>query len=116
VASGPFYGFNRPGAKVSEGAIRNWWRQGMMGGTKAQYDCIRAFSQTDFTDDLKQIAVPVLIMHGDDDQVVPIAGSALRAIELVKHGTLKVYEGLSHGMCTTHPDVINRDLLEFIES
>jgi len=116
VASGPFYGFNRPGAKVSEGAIRNWWRQGMMGGTKPQYDCIRAFSQTDFTDDLKQIAVPVLIMHGDDDQVVPIAGSALRAIELVKHGTLKVYEGLSHGMCTTHPDVINRDLLEFIES
>jgi non-heme chloroperoxidase len=116
VASGPFYGFNRPGAKVSEGAIRNWWRQGMMGGTKPQYDCIRAFSQTDFTDDLKQIAVPVLIMHGDDDQVVPIAGSALRAIKLVKHGTLKVYEGLSHGMCTTHPDVINRDLLEFIES
>ena len=116
VASGPFYGFNRPGAKVSEGAIRNWWRQGMMGGTKPQYDCIRAFSQTDFTDDLKQIAVPVLIMHGDDDQVVPIAGSALRAVNLVKHGTLKVYEGLSHGMCTTHPDVINRDLLEFIES
>ena len=116
VASGPFYGFNRPGAKVSEGAIRNWWRQGMMGGTKPQYDCIRAFSQTDFTNDLKQIAVPVLIMHGDDDQVVPIAGSALRAVKLVKHGTLKVYEGLSHGMCTTHPDVINRDLLEFIES
>ena len=116
LPAGPFYGYNRPGAKPSEGIIQNWWRQGMMGSAKAHYDGIVAFSQTDFTDDLKQIAVPVLIMHGDDDQVVPIAGSALRAIKLVKHGTLKVYEGFPHGMCTTHPDVINRDLLEFIES
>jgi len=115
VASGPFYGFNRPGAKVSEGAIRNWWRQGMMGGHKPQYDCIKAFSETDFTEDLKMIDVPVLIMHGDDDQVVPIADAALLSIKLVKNGTLKVYKGLPHGMCTTHPDVINPDLLAFIE-
>jgi len=116
VASGPFYGFNREGAKVSEGAIRNWWRQGMMGGTKAHYDCIKAFSETDFTDDLKAIDVPVLIMHGDDDQIVPIADAALLSIKLVKHGTLKVYEGYPHGMCTTHPDVINQDLLAFFKS
>jgi non-heme chloroperoxidase len=116
VASGPFYGFNREGAKVSEGAIRNWWRQGMMGGTKAHYDCIQAFSETDFTDDLKAIDVPVLIMHGDDDQIVPIADAALLSIKLVKHGTLKVYEGYPHGMCTTHPDVINQDLLTFFKS
>ncbi len=115
VASGPFYGFNRPGAKISEGAIRNWWRQGMMGGTKAHYDCIKAFSETDFTEDLKQIDVPVLIMHGDDDQIVPIADSALLSAKLVKNGTLKVYKGLPHGMCTTHPDIINPDILAFIQ-
>ncbi len=114
VPSGPFYGFNRPGAPVSQGAIWNWYRQGMMGGAKAHYDCIKAFSETDFTADLKAIEVPVLIMHGTDDQIVPIADSALRAITLLKHGTLKTYEGLSHGMCTTHPDVINADLLAFI--
>jgi non-heme chloroperoxidase len=116
VASGPFYGFNRDGAKVSEGVIRNWWRQGMMGGTKAHYDCIKAFSETDFTDDLKAIEVPVLIMHGDDDQIVPIADAALLSIRLVKHGTLKVYKGYPHGMCTTQPDVINQDLLAFFKS
>jgi non-heme chloroperoxidase len=115
VPSGPFYGYNREGAKVSQGTIRNWWRQAMMGGHKAQYDCIKAFSETDFTEDLKQIEVPVLIMHGSDDQIVPIADSALLAIKLVRNGTLKVYEGLPHGMCTTHPEVINPDLLAFIQ-
>ena len=114
VASGPFYGFNRPGAKVSEGLVRNWWRQGMMGGAQAHYACIEAFSETDFTEDLKAIDVPVLIMHGDDDQVVPIAASALLAAKLVRNGTLKVYEGLPHGMFATHPETINRDLLDFI--
>jgi non-heme chloroperoxidase len=114
VASGPFYGFNRPGAKVSEGIIRNWWRQGMMGGTKAHYDCIKAFSETDFTEDLKAIDVPVLFMHGSDDQIVPIDDSALLAVKLVRNGTLKVYDGLPHGMCTTHPDIINPELLAFI--
>lgn len=114
VASGPFYGFNRPGAKVSEGIIRNWWRQGMMGGTKAHYDCIKAFSETDFTEDLKTIDVPVLFMHGSDDQIVPIDDSAVLAVKLVRNGTLKVYDGLPHGMCTTHPDIINPDLLAFI--
>ncbi|MGE5714515.1 MAG: alpha/beta fold hydrolase [Betaproteobacteria bacterium] len=116
VPAGPFYGFNRPGAKVSPGVIDNWWRQGMAGGIKAQYDCIKAFSETDFTDDLKRIAVPTLVMHGDDDQIVPIADSALLAIKLLKHGTLEVYPGLPHGMCTTHPDTINSDLLEFIRA
>ncbi|MGX9573847.1 alpha/beta fold hydrolase [Mesorhizobium sp. f-mel] len=116
VPAGPFYGFNREGAKVSQGAVDNWWRQGMMGGAKAHYDCIEAFSETDFTEDLKKIDVPVLIMHGDDDQIVPIADSALLAAELVKHGTLKVYKGLPHGMCTTHPEIINPDLLAFIQS
>ncbi|TJW42425.1 MAG: alpha/beta hydrolase, partial [Mesorhizobium sp.] len=96
-------------------AVDNWWRQGMMGGAKAHYDCIEAFSETDFTEDLRRIDVPVLIMHGDDDQIVPIADSALLAAELVKHGTLKVYEGLPHGMCTTHPEIINPDLLAFIK-
>ncbi|TIQ20408.1 MAG: alpha/beta hydrolase [Mesorhizobium sp.] len=115
VPAGPFYGFNREGAKVSQGAVDNWWRQGMMGGAKAHYDCIEAFSETDFTEDLRRIDVPVLIMHGDDDQIVPIADSALLAAELVKHGTLKVYEGLPHGMCTTHPEIINPDLLAFIK-
>jgi len=116
VASGPFYGFNRPGAAVSDGVIRNWWRQGMMGGTKAHYDCIKAFSETDFTDDLKAIEQPVLVMHGDDDQIVPIADAALLSIKLLKNGTLKVYPGFPHGMCTTHADVINADLLAFIRS
>ena len=116
VPAGPFYGFNRPNAKVSEGVIDNWWRQGMMGGAKAHYDCIKAFSETDFTGDLKAIEAPVLIMHGDDDQIVPIADSAILAAKLVKNGTLKVYPGLPHGMCTTHPDLINPDLLRFFKS
>ncbi|RWO08422.1 MAG: alpha/beta hydrolase [Mesorhizobium sp.] len=115
VPAGPFYGFNREGAKVSQGAVDNWWRQGMMGGAKAHYDCIEAFSETDFTEDLTKIDVPVLIMHGDDDQIVPIADSALLAAELVRQGTLKVYRGLPHGMCTTHPEIINPDLLAFIQ-
>jgi non-heme chloroperoxidase len=114
VPAGPFYGFNRDGAKISQGIIDNWWRQGMMGGTKAHYDCIKAFSETDFTEDLKKIDIPVLVMHGDDDQIVPIEDSALLAAKLLKHATLKVYKGLPHGMCTTHPEVINPDLLEFI--
>jgi non-heme chloroperoxidase len=116
VPAGPFYGFNRPGASVSQGLIDNWWRQGMMGGAKAQYDCIKAFSETDFTEDLKAIDVPVLIMHGEDDQIVPIDDSARLAIKLVKKGTLKTYPGLSHGMAATHPDQINADLLAFIRS
>jgi non-heme chloroperoxidase len=115
IPSGPFYGFNRPGAKVSEGIIRNWWRQGMMGSVKAHAECVKAFSETDFTDDLKSVDVPVLLMHGTDDQVVPIADSALIGITLLKHGTLKTYEGYPHGMCTTHADVINPDLLAWIE-
>jgi non-heme chloroperoxidase len=115
VAAGPFYGFNRPGAKVSEPVVDNWWRQGMMGGTKAHYDCIKAFSETDFTEDLKSVDVPVLLMHGEDDQIVPIADSALVGIKLLKNGTLKTYPGLPHGMCTTHPEIINPDLLAFIK-
>ncbi|MGE0224090.1 MAG: alpha/beta fold hydrolase [Acetobacteraceae bacterium] len=110
----PFYGYNREGAAVSEGVKENWWRQGMMGGIEAQYDCIKAFSETDFTDDLRKIDIPVLVMHGDDDQIVPIADSALLSVKLLPKGTLKVYKGLSHGMCTTHPDLINQDLLAFI--
>jgi non-heme chloroperoxidase len=116
VPSGPFYGFNRPGAKVFQGVIQNWWRQGMMGGAKAHYDCIKAFSETDFTEDLKQIDVPVLVMHGDDDQIVPFADSAPLSVKLVKKGTLKVYKGFPHGMCTTHPEVIDDDLLAFVRS
>ncbi|MGC2085117.1 MAG: alpha/beta hydrolase [Bradyrhizobium sp.] len=115
VPTGPFYGFNRAGAKVSQGVIQNWWRQGMMGGTKANYDCIKAFSETDFTEDLKAIDVPVLLMHGEDDQIVPIDDSARIGIKLLKHGTLKTYPGLPHGMATTHADVINADLLAFIK-
>lgn len=114
VPSGPFYGFNRDGAKVSEGLIRNWWRQGMMGGAKAHYDCIKAFSETDFTEDLKAIDVPVLVVHGADDQIVPIHDSALKAIKLLKNGTLKIYEGFPHGLAQTHADVLNPDLLAFI--
>lgn len=115
VAAGPFYGFNRPGAKVSEAVIDNWWRQGMTGGAKAQYDCIKAFSETDFTEDLKMINVPTLVLHGEDDQIVPIEDSARLSIKLLKHGTLKTYPGLPHGMCTTHADTINADLLAFIK-
>ncbi|WP_315711421.1 MULTISPECIES: alpha/beta hydrolase [unclassified Bradyrhizobium] len=114
IPTGPFYGFNRNGAKVSEGVIRNWWRQGMMGGAKAHYDCIKAFSETDFTEDLKAIDVPVLLMHGEDDQIVPIDDSARIGIKLLKHGTLKTYPGFPHGMATTHADVINADLLAFV--
>ncbi|KQU78809.1 chloroperoxidase [Mesorhizobium sp. Root102] len=116
VPAGPFYGFNRPGAAVSEGVIDNWWRQGMMGGTKAHYDCIKAFSETDFTEDLKAIDVPVLVMHGDDDQIVPIADSALLSVKLLKKGELKVYKGFPHGMATTHANVINVDLLAFFKA
>jgi non-heme chloroperoxidase len=116
VAAGPFYGFNRPGATVSEGVIQNWWRQGMMGGVKAHYEGIKAFSETDFTEDVKAIDVPTLVMHGDDDQVVPIADSAELSIKLLKNGTLKVYPGYPHGMCTTHADTINADLLAFIQA
>jgi len=115
VPTGPFYGFNRPGAKVSQGLIDNWWRQGMMGAANAHYDCIKAFSETDFTEDLKQIDVPVLVLHGEDDQVVPIADSALLTIKLLKNGTLKTYKGYPHGMCSTNPDVINPDILAFIQ-
>ena len=116
VASGPFYGFNRPDAKVSQGAIWNWWRQGMMGGAKAHYDGIVAFSQTDFTEDLKKITVPTLVMHGEDDQIVPIADSALLSAKLVKGAVLKTYAGFPHGMPTTHAEQINSDLLDFIRS
>jgi non-heme chloroperoxidase len=116
IASGPFYSYNRPGAKVSQGVIQNWWRQGMMGGAKAHYEGIKAFSETDFTEDLKVIDVPTLVMHGDDDQIVPIADSAPLSVKLLKKGTLKVYKGFPHGMCTTHADVINADLLAFIKS
>jgi non-heme chloroperoxidase len=116
VAAGPFYGFNRPGAEVSQTVVDNWWRQGMMGGTKAHYDCIKAFSETDFTDDLKAIDVPVLVMHGDDDQIVPIADAALLSVKLLRKGELKVYKGFPHGMATTHADVINADLLAFFKA
>jgi non-heme chloroperoxidase len=116
IPAGPFYGYNRPGAKVSQGVIDNWWRQGMMGGAKAHYDCIKAFSETDFTEDLKAITVPTLVMHGDDDQVVPYADSAVLSVKLLKSGTLKTYKGLSHGLCTTHPEIVNADLLAFIKA
>jgi non-heme chloroperoxidase len=113
-ASGPFYGFNRTGIQPIEGVIRNWWRQGMMGSAKAHYDCIKALSETDFTEDLKAIEVPVLVMHGDDDQVVPYAVSATLAVTLLRNGQLKTYAGYPHGMPGTHADVINPDLLAFI--
>nr|WP_298969273.1 alpha/beta hydrolase [uncultured Roseobacter sp.] len=116
VPSGPFFGFNREGAEISQGQIRNWWRQGMMGSASAHYQCIKVFSETDQTEDLKAIDVPVLIMHGADDQVVPIANSAEKAVKLLKNGTLKVYEGLSHGFFATHPDLVNADLLAFIDA
>jgi non-heme chloroperoxidase len=116
VASGPFYGYNRPGAEPSQAIIDNWWRQGMMGGAKAHYDGIIAFSQTDFTADLERISVPVLVMHGDDDQIVPYNDSAPLSAELVQNGTLKTYEGFPHGMPTTQADTINADLLAFLQS
>jgi non-heme chloroperoxidase len=116
LPTGPFYGFNRSGAKVSPGVIQNWWRQGMMGGIKAHYDGVVAFSQTDFTPDLKKISVPTLVMHGDDDQIVPYADSGLLTAKLVKNATLKTYKGFPHGMPTTQADTINEDLLAFIKS
>ena len=116
LASGPFYGFNRPGAKSSEAIIENWWRQGMMGGAKAHYDGIVAFSQTDFTEDLKKITVPVLVMHGDDDQIVPYADSGPLSAKLLQNATLKTYHGFPHGMPTTQAETINADLLAFIQS
>jgi non-heme chloroperoxidase len=116
IAAGPFYGFNRPDAKPSEAIIENWWRQGMMGGAKAHYDGIVAFSQTDFTEDLKKITVPVLVMHGDDDQVVPYSDSAPLSAKLLKNGTLKTYKGFPHGMPTTQAATINADLLDFLKA
>ena len=111
----PFYGYNRPGAKISEGIRQRWWLQGMMGGTKAHYDYIKAFSETDFTEDLKKMDIPTLVMHGDDDQIVPVANAALKSAKILKRATLKVYPGLPHGMCTTNPDEINADLLTFFK-
>jgi non-heme chloroperoxidase len=116
LPEGPFYGFNRPGVKAIDGIIDNWWRQGMMGGSKAHYDGIVAFSQTDFTDDLKQVTVPALVMHGDDDQIVPYADSGPLSAKLLKNGTLNTYSGFPHGMITTQAETINRDLLEFLKS
>ncbi|WP_132657582.1 MULTISPECIES: alpha/beta hydrolase [unclassified Rhizobium] len=116
LASGPFYGFNRPGAQVSQAIVQNWWRQGMAGGTKPHYDGIKAFSETDFTDDLKSIEVPTLVMHGDDDQIVPVADSAPLSAKLLKNATLKIYKGLPHGMATTHADIVNADLLSFFKA
>jgi non-heme chloroperoxidase len=110
----PFYGFNRPGAVVSEGIREHWWLQGMMGSIKAHYDCIKAFSETDFTDDLKKIEIPTLVMHGDDDQIVPIAAAGLASAKILKNAQLKVYPGYPHGMATVHADEINADLLTFI--
>jgi non-heme chloroperoxidase len=115
-ASGPFYGFNRPGAKALQGVIRNWWRQGMMGGALDHYEGIKAFSEVDQTDDLKAITVPTLVMQGDDDQVVPYKDASLLQAKLLKHGTLKIYPGFPHGLMTIHAEVINADLLAFIRS
>jgi non-heme chloroperoxidase len=116
VAAGPFYNYNRPGAKASEAVIQNWWRQGMMGGAKAHYDGIVAFSQTDFTEDLKKITVPVLVMHSEDDQIVPYVAAGPLSAKLLKNGTLKTYKGFPHGMPTTEADTINSDLLAFIKN
>lgn len=116
VPSGPFYGFNRDGATVSQGVINNWWRQGMMGSAKAHYEGIKAFSETDQTADLKAISVPTLVLHGEDDQIVPIADSAHKSIKLLQNGTLKTYPGFSHGMLTMNADVLNADLLAFVEA
>ncbi len=116
LATGPFYGYNRPGAKPSQGVISNWWRQGMMGGTKAHYDGIVAFSQTDFTEDLKKITVPVLVMHSEDDQIVPYVAAGPHSAKLLKNGTLKTYKNFPHGMPTTEADTINADLLTFLKA
>jgi non-heme chloroperoxidase len=115
LPSGPFYGFNRPGATVHQGVIQNWWRQGMIGSAKAHYDGIKAFSETDQTEDLQAITVPTLVLHGEDDQIVPIDASARLSVKLLKNGTLKTYPGFSHGMLTVNADLINADLLAFIE-
>jgi len=115
-ASGPFYGFNKPGVKPIPGVIQNWWRQGMIGGAKAQYDCVKALSETDFTEDLKKITVPVLVMHSEDDQIVPYAHSGPLSAKLVRNGTLKTYKGFPHGMPTTQADTINADLLAFLRA
>ncbi|MDF0374778.1 MULTISPECIES: alpha/beta fold hydrolase [Streptomyces] len=115
VPSGPFYGFNRPGAEVSQGLIDNWWRQGMRGAANAHYECIKAFSETDFTEDLKRIEVPVLVAHGTDDQIVPYEDAGPLSAKLLPNGRLKSYEGYPHGMLSTHPDVINPDLLAFVK-
>ncbi|NUY80540.1 alpha/beta hydrolase [Flavobacterium sp. MAH-1] len=112
----PFFGYNRPGAKISEAVRQNWWRQGMMGGINAHYECIKAFSETDFTEDLKSVDVPVLLLHGEDDQIVPFELTAVRSAKLLKNGKLISYPGFPHGMPTTERDTINRDLLEFIRS
>ncbi|MGA5264825.1 alpha/beta hydrolase [Streptomyces sp. OS603R] len=116
LASGPFYGFNRPGADVSQGVIQNWWRQGMAGSARAHHEGVGAFSETDFTDDLRAIDVPTLLLHGDDDQIVPVANSARTAATLAGHADVKVYPGLSHGMCTVNAGTVNADLLDFIRS
>jgi non-heme chloroperoxidase len=116
VPSGPFFGFNRDHVETVEVMVHNWWRQGMMGSAKAHYDCIAAFSETDFTEDLKALKVPTLIMHGDDDQIVPLDLTARKAADLVEGSVLKIYEGLPHGMCTTHSELINPDLLDFIRA
>jgi non-heme chloroperoxidase len=116
VPAGPFYGFNRPDAKPMEGVVQNWWRQGMMGSAKAHYEGIKAFSETDFTDDLKAIGVPTLVMHGDDDQIVPYKDAALLSVKLLKRGTLTIYPGFPHGMLTTNAEVLNADLLAFIRA
>jgi non-heme chloroperoxidase len=116
LPTGPFYGFNRPGVETSEALISNWWRQGMMGGAKAHYDGIVAFSQTDFTEDLRKITIPVLVMHSEDDQIVPYVASGPRSADLLKNGVLKTYKDFPHGMPTTHADVINADLLAFLQS
>jgi non-heme chloroperoxidase len=115
VPSGPFYGYNREAATPSQGVIQNWWRQGMMGSTKAHHDGIKAFSETDFTDDLKAVTMPTLVLHGDDDQIVPIVASAPKSAELLKNSELKIYKGYSHGVCTTHPEMVNADLLTFVQ-
>ncbi|MFK0060331.1 alpha/beta fold hydrolase [Streptomyces werraensis] len=116
IASGPFYGFNRPGAEVSQGLIDNWWRQGMTGAANAHYECIKAFSETDFTEDLKKIEVPVLVMHGTDDQIVPYDDAAPLTVKLLKNGTLKSYEDYPHGMLSVYPDELNNDILEWLKS
>jgi non-heme chloroperoxidase len=116
VASGPFYGFNRPGATASQGTIQNWWRQGMAGSAKAHYEGIKAFSETDQTDDLKAISVPTLLLHGDDDQIVPYQDASVRSAEFLKNATIKIYPGYPHGMLTTHAAVLNADLLAFVKT